>query len=105
MAIDDPQVKAFCDQYLRKLADLGMQLYSWANLTNQIWVAQDIIGQIGAEYGEEVIDGAQTDGRPVITVGDVYALVNAGAAFVAGLDASGGAERNKWLKPAVNPGG
>ena len=65
-------------------------------------MAQDISTLI-PNSTETIGDGADVDGRPVITGADVYAVKDLALALITDLEANGSAKLNQLLCVAVNP--
>lgn len=103
MAIDNAQAVAFSNQQLRQLGDAMASAY---------WTAKTVVANyyadptLGTEYtngiAEEILDGAQTDGRPLVTGNDALGLITQAAAWVSTCEANGGAVLNVLLGYAVN---
>lgn len=77
MALDNPQLKAFCNNELRQIADKCTALKIRIDLAIALYNTNNI-GSIINEGGPSnlITDGA-TDGRSTVTGGDVFNLVTA----------------------------
>ena len=102
MAITDPQAIRFCNERVRVAADKFGQLYNWCVSVQNEWAAQGI-GALIPNDSSPIIDGAQTDGRPLITGADVNTLAARVTEFISLLEANTNAKLNHILKVAVNP--
>ncbi len=103
MAIDNVQAVQFCNERVRQAADRFGQLYNWCVAVQNEWAAQGIGTLIPDDAAEEVLDGAQTDGRPIITGADVNTLAARVTEFISLLEDTGDEKLNQILKVAVNP--
>lgn len=100
--ITDPQAVRFCNERVRLAADKFGQLYNWCVAVANEWAAQNIAGLIPNDTSP-IIDGAQTDGRPLITGADVHTIKDRVAELISLLEASSNAKLNQILRVAVNP--
>lgn len=100
--ITNPQAVRFCNERVRQAADKFGQLYNWCVAVQNEWAAQGVSALI-PDDDSPIIDGAQTDGRPLITGADVNTLAARVAEFTALLEADTHAKLNQILKVAVNP--
>ena len=103
MAIDNPQVVRFSNERVRQAADRFGQLYNWCKAVRDEWQAQGIGALIPNDPAEEILDGAQTDGRPLITGEDVHVIKDRVLELITLLEANGNEKLNQILKVAVNP--
>lgn len=101
--IDTPQVRQFCNERVRKAANLLAQLYNWSRSVRDEWTAQDMASQITNSPDDTIIDGAATDGRPPLTGEDVHNIKDLVVAFIADLEANTNAELNEILRVAPKP--
>ena len=100
--ITNPQAVRFCNERVRQAADKFGQLYNWCVAVQNEWAAQGI-GDLIPNDSSPIIDGAQTDGRPLLTGADVNTLAARVTEFTAMLEANANAKLNQILKVAVNP--
>lgn len=100
--VTNPQAIRFCNERVRQAADKFAQLYYWCSIVRDEWLAQDI-GSLVPNDTSEIIDGAQTDGRPVVTGADVHTIKDRVLELLALLDADSGAKLAEVLSVAVNP--
>ena len=103
--IDDAQAKKFCNEEIRPLANALAQLYARAKRVGQAWTARQMGNVIAYDNADAVVDGAETDGRPIMSGVAVNNIVNRANEFVAELEADGGAKLNTILAVAPKPGG
>lgn len=74
--ISNPQVVAFSNQRIRPLCDQMYSLYYNAKAVVADYNAGDIGTKIDAGgAGNNIADGSSTDGRTVITGGDIYNVI------------------------------
>jgi hypothetical protein len=99
--ISDPQAVRFCNERVRPAADRFAQLYWWAKAVAAEWEAQGIAAKIPND-ASVILDGAATDGRPIITGADVNTMAARVAEFIALLEATGSAKLSQILKVSVN---
>lgn len=76
MALDNAQLKEFCNDELRQIADLQ----TWLNIRIAAAVAEYYARNLGGIIdsggaGNSVLDGSLTDGRTIVVGGDVYNFV------------------------------
>jgi len=100
--ITNPQAVRFCNERVRQAADKFGQLYNWCTAVQNEWAAQGI-GALIPNDASAIIDGAQTDGRPLITGADVNTLAARVTEFTNLLEATSNEKLNEILKVAVNP--
>jgi mevalonate kinase len=67
MAITDPTAVGFCNEKVRPLANMLAQMYYSGKAIIDEYEARGGTEFIPNDPDEEVMDGAQTDSRPVIT--------------------------------------
>lgn len=98
------QAVKISNEKIRPAADYILQTYFFmktlqAQYAAQAWAAEFPVG----DPTGVLIDGAQTDGREIITNGDVNAVVTALGAFITFMEATSNQQLNRFLKVAVNP--
>ncbi len=99
--ITNPQVIKFCNERARQAADKLAQSYYFANEVLDQWNA--LGGEAGVPNDASVIiDGAQVDGRPVITGAMVHSLIDLIALLKADFEANTQLHLGTILKVAVN---
>jgi hypothetical protein len=96
------QAVRLCNEKLRPLADRFGQLYNYAKSLQAEAQAEGWTSLFPAD-AQVISDGADVDGRTVITNTDISQLIALTAAFIAWMEASSNANRNLTLKIAVNP--
>lgn len=99
--ITNPQAVRFCNERVRRAADRFAQLYYRCCVLRDEWTAQGMASLIPNDAGSEVIDGSQTDGRPIITGADVHNMKDRVLDLLNLLDADGGAKLAEILRVAV----
>jgi len=103
MPIDDPQAVRFANERIRPAADALARTYHLAKQVQAEWTARGGVAML-PNKSDAVLDGAETDGRPVITGADVNNVINRLAELTADFEAYGAAKLNTILRVAVNPG-
>jgi len=109
MAVDNPTAVRFANERVRVAADRMMQAYNFAKTVSSEWFSVEITpgttlsAGIPNDGGEEVLDGAQSDGRAVISGDDVHNVITRLSELVADLEAGGNAKLNTLAKVSVNP--
>ena len=101
--IINPQAVRFCNERVRQAADRFAQLYYWCSIVRDEWTAQEMASLIANDSAAEVIDGAQTDGRPIINGEDVHIIKDRVLELLNLLDANSGEKLAQVLTVAVNP--
>lgn len=101
MPISDVQSVKFSNEELRPAADRAVQFYHWAKQTVTDWNDKNLAATITVGGGE-IMDGAETDGRTIVTGNDAVVLINQLQAFVTDMEANGGAKLAAYDKYAVN---
>jgi hypothetical protein len=99
--ITNPQAVRFCNERVRLAADKFAQLYNWCIAVRNEWTAQDIASLIPND-ASAIIDGAQTDGRPLITGADVHTIKDRVVELIGLLEANTSEKLNEILRVAVN---
>jgi high-affinity K+ transport system ATPase subunit B len=101
MAIDNAEAVKFCNEKVRVAADKLAQAYYFAKQVQDEWYANNM-GAIIPVDGGEVIDGAATDGRHVITGNDATNVIIRCGDLVTDMEANNSAKLNTVLAVAVN---
>lgn len=99
--IDNPEVRTFCNEGIRRLADKAAAYYYAANALIDEWEATDMGSKI-PDSGDLIIDGSATDGRSPITGANVRSLKEHVELMVADLQANNKAKLAVLLKIEVN---
>lgn len=100
--ITSVQAIAFSDAYIRTQANKLGQLYWLAKETVGLWSALGMSSTI-ANTADVILDGADTDGRPIITGAKATAVINLLSAFITDYEASTNSKLNSVLQVASNP--
>jgi hypothetical protein len=101
-AVVDPTAIQFCNNYVRKYADMKARLCQFAVLCEAEWQGKDMNLLIPAD-GDEIEDGSGTneDRRTKIDASDVRSLRQRMLDDIATWDNV--AQQQTIMKPAVNP--
>lgn len=99
----NPQVATFCNGQLRPLVDKYLGLYYACKEAQDIYVAQGIAAQLGADNNAIVDDGSDQDGRSRLTVGAAKSAIAAIGGLITAVETSSGAVRTALATVAVNP--
>jgi len=99
----NPQAVLVANSKIRPLADRLGQLYNLCKALQAEAAAEGWTGMFTGGGGNVIVDGAETDGRTIITDADVAAFITDISTFLADMEASSNARRNRALKIAVNP--
>jgi len=102
MAITDVQAIAFSNEQVRPAADVLESAYNTAKRVLQDWASQDMASLIPNDAGEQLFDGAEADGRPIINGADVHNIINRLTELVTDYEAAGFAKLNTITAVAVN---
>jgi len=103
MAIDNTQIVKFANEEVRIVADVMLSAYRTAKTVMQDYYARPEIGSACTTgIAEDVLDGAETDGRPIITGNDVLAVITRASEIVADMEAGNNAKLNTLIRVAVN---
>ena len=102
MEIDNVQAIRFCNEVIRPLADQAAQLNMRAISMIDQWFAQELGNIIPNDTGQYIMDGSDSDGRPIMSGADVVNLVTFAMGYRDDLAASGNAKLNAILAAAVN---
>jgi len=98
MSIENPQAIKFSNEKVRTISDLAMQFKAALTLFNAEWVGQNV-AQYFPSGGGQIMDGSETDGRPIIERDDVITMSGNVQTLIANIDAVDTAMQ----KAAVNP--
>ena len=101
--ITNAEAIRFSNEKARVAADKLAQCYYFAKLVKQEWDANSLNTIITNSVDDEVVDGAQTDGRHIISGADVTNIVTRCSEFITDMEDSGNAKLNTILGVAVNP--
>jgi hypothetical protein len=98
------QAVKVANEKIRPACDRILQTYFYmkslqAEFAGQGWAALFPT----ADPTGELIDGARSDGRKVITNADVNAAITALGAFLTFMEATSNQQLNRFLVPSVNP--
>lgn len=99
----NPQAVNVVNAKIRPLADRLGQLYNLCKALQAEASAEGWAGMFVGGAGNVIVDGAETDGRAIITDADVAAFITDIGTFLTDMEASSNARRNRALKIAVNP--
>jgi hypothetical protein len=101
--IDNAQTVRFCNEKLRVLADaLSTAYYTAVAVTQAYYADPDIATTLSADASAAILDGAATDGRPIVTCADALNLITRASELVADYEANSNAKLNSVLAAAVN---
>ncbi len=99
--ITDAQAVRFCNEQARIVADQLIQVYNNATAILAEWTAKGGTNLV-PNTADMVIDGAATDGRPLVTGININNVINRLTELVADYEADNGAKLNTLLQVAVN---
>ena len=99
--ITNPQAIAFSNQYARVMANSMLANYNNAVRIVEIWNAQQVSAII-TNVGSVMEDGAQTDGRPIITDSNVTNIITRAMEIIADYTANSNAKLNTVQQVATN---
>ena len=103
MANTNPQAVRICNEKIRMLADRAGQFYNLCKSYQGEAQAENWPSLFTGGVGNTISDGADVDGRVVITDADVANFITFIAAQITAYEATSNANRNLVLKIAVNP--
>lgn len=98
----NPQAVLICNSKLRPLADRAAQFYNLCKAHQAEALAENWIGMFPAD-GVQIADGADVDGRAIITNTDINSFITFIASQITAYEATSNANRNLAMKIAVNP--
>lgn len=99
----NPQAVFVANSKVRPCADRFGQLYNYCKALQAEAVAEGWTAMFTGGSGNIIVDGAETDGRALITDADVTSFITDVGTFLTNMEASSNALRNRALKIAVNP--
>jgi hypothetical protein len=99
--INDPTAVRFCNEKVRPMADALETAYRSAAAIVDEWNATGMADLV-TNTQDEIIDGAQQDGRNVITGAQATAIITRAMEFIADYEAGGNAKLNTVLQVSVN---
>ncbi len=112
MPITNKEAIKFSNEKLRVVADLMAQLYNIGKSMNDEWTARGLAAVIPDDASQILCDsaygtdGADGDGRPIVTGQDLHNIVRGNAEFFVALLEDNSNERlNMILSVAVNTRG
>ena len=103
--ITNVQAVKFSNEVIRPLANDYAQLYYRASRAKDQWIALGMGDLIPNDADAEMIDGAQTDGRPIITGQMINQLLTNVQTMLTDLEANSNTKLNVLLNIATSPGG
>lgn len=98
----NPQAIRIVNEKLRPLADRAGQFFNLCKALQAEAAAEGWVALFPAD-GQTIMDGADVDGRAVITNTDIASFITFIAAQINAYEASSNVNRNLVLKIAVNP--
>lgn len=98
----NPQAILVTREKVRPLADRFAQLYNLAKSVQADAIANSY-GTLFPNDANQIMDGADTDGRNIILNSDVSAFITDVTTFITNFEASANTVRNRAMKIAVNP--
>lgn len=104
MAIDHPGVVRFCNERLRPICDRYVRLMRDVILALDMYDANGYGAALGTDDAEVIADGADQDGRPRLTVGQVRAIIAAAQSLRQAAESSDSQLYRRFLAAAVNVG-
>lgn len=99
-SIDNPQVRAFCNEQIRPLADLFSRGYKQAVGITQAFALKGL-DQLIPNDDSVIVDGSETDGRTPITGHDVHEIVALATDLIA-MGQGGNTKLPSVIKVSVN---
>lgn len=100
MGIDNPQLRNFCNDHNRRIADAFSQLERAAAVAVTTFDARGLFDVIETTSdkgaADTIVDGSDADGRTPVTGGDVYEMKNLCRDFAAFLTPERRAVIAKW---------
>jgi hypothetical protein len=98
----NPQAIFVTKNKVRPAADKFMQAYNLFKALQAEGAAENWLAMFPAD-AEPIVDGAEVDGRTIISNQDVRDFIGDVTAFINFIEANSNAVRNRGLKIAVNP--
>lgn len=105
MAVTDGSAVAFCNNRIRRLADLVCQAYYFAKAAQAEYDANNMGSLYPNTIGDMVADGSPDDGRHPIDSADVNNFMAALTTLTGALEANNNELLNINLTASVNPVG
>lgn len=102
MANTSPQAILVSNEKMRPLADKLGQLYNLCKALQAEAQAENWAAMFPND-SNVIVDGAETDGRSIITNADNFNLISVAGAYITFMEQNSNANRNTVLKIAVNP--
>ena len=102
MANTNVQAIRICNEKLRPLADRAGQFYNFCKALQAEALAEGWAAMFPAD-GQTISDGADVDGRAIITNTDINSFITFIASQITAYEASSNVNRNLVMKIAVNP--
>ena len=103
MANTNPQAIRVVNEKVRPLADRFGQLYNLCKALQAEYLAENW-GALFPADADTVSDGAEVDGRAIVTNQEIRDLMlTVASGFITTMEATSNAQRNLVLKIAVNP--
>ena len=102
MANTNPQAIRVANEKIRVAADKMGQLYNFFKALQAEGTAENWMSLFPAD-AQTISDGADVDGRAVITNQEVRDFIGDVSAFITWIEAGSNVIRNRTLKIAVNP--
>lgn len=99
----NPQAVRVCNEKIRVLADRAGQFYNLCKAYQAEALAENWSAMFVGGAGNTIADGADVDGRGVITDADVTSFITFIGSQITAYEANSNANRNLALKIAVNP--
>lgn len=96
-----PQAIVIANTKMRPLADRFGQVYNFCKMLQAEAQAEGWTTMFPAD-AQVILDGADVDGRTIITNQDISSLITMTTAFITFMEATSNANRNLVLKIAVN---
>lgn len=101
MPVTDSTAVKFSNEKIRPAADKLAQAYYTAVMVRDEWYANNL-GAVLPVGGGVIADGADVDGRNILTADDARLLINRCEDLITDYEATNKAKLNTVLKPAVN---
>lgn len=99
----NPQAVFVANSKIRVAADRFAQLYILCKALQAEAQAEGWSAMFAGGAGNIVVDGAEVDGRALITDADVASFITDMSTYVTNMEATSNAMRNRALKIAPNP--
>lgn len=99
--ITDAQAIKFSNEEMRKAADLMAGAYQQAKAIQIKWIAEGM-GAKFPDTADDIMDGAHTDGRTILTSANVNELKDALDAFITLMEQNTNAHQVAVVRASVN---